>query len=384
MAAEHGIEITAAESRRNVLTRGIDLNALVGKRFRVGDVECVGVELCEPCKHLESADEAGRDQGPRAPRRPERGHRHGRRDRRRRRGRRDGLRWTQPVRVACAQVEPVAFDRAATLDKLASVAARGSRHRARSSFSSPRRSSRSTRRAAGRASSSAAGTASRPSRGSRASRSRSRAPTPTGSARSRASIGIHLAVGVNERDGGTLYNSLLVFAPGRRARAAPPQAVPDEPRAARLGTRRRQRPRGDPDRRRPRRRAHLLGEPHAARARRALRVAASRSTSRRRPTTPRSGTTRSATSRASHARSSSRAASSSARRAIRTTSRSREGDELLGRGGSAIVARTASTSPARSGTRRGSSSPTSIPIFCTRSGSASTRRATTRGPTCCG
>src|SRR6266487_3697432 len=45
MASEHGIEITAAESRRNVLTRGIDLNALVGKRFRVGAVECVGVEL---------------------------------------------------------------------------------------------------------------------------------------------------------------------------------------------------------------------------------------------------------------------------------------------------------------------------------------------------
>ena len=32
----------------------IDLNALVGKRFRVGDVECEGVELCEPCAHLAS------------------------------------------------------------------------------------------------------------------------------------------------------------------------------------------------------------------------------------------------------------------------------------------------------------------------------------------
>ena len=53
MAAEHGIEITGAESRRNVLTQGIGLNALVGKRFRVGDVECVGVELCDPCTTLE-------------------------------------------------------------------------------------------------------------------------------------------------------------------------------------------------------------------------------------------------------------------------------------------------------------------------------------------
>ena len=59
MAAEHGVEITAAESRRNVLTRGIDLNALVGKRFRVGVVECVGVELCEPCSHLESVTKPG-------------------------------------------------------------------------------------------------------------------------------------------------------------------------------------------------------------------------------------------------------------------------------------------------------------------------------------
>ena len=30
------------------------LNDLVGKRFRVGEVECLGVELCEPCLHLQS------------------------------------------------------------------------------------------------------------------------------------------------------------------------------------------------------------------------------------------------------------------------------------------------------------------------------------------
>ena len=48
MLADTGIELSAAESRRNVLTSGIDLNALVGKRFRVGEVECYGVELCEP------------------------------------------------------------------------------------------------------------------------------------------------------------------------------------------------------------------------------------------------------------------------------------------------------------------------------------------------
>jgi MOSC domain-containing protein YiiM len=59
MAAETGVEITAAESRRNVLTRGIDLNALVGVRFTVGAVECLGVELCEPCRTLESLTKPG-------------------------------------------------------------------------------------------------------------------------------------------------------------------------------------------------------------------------------------------------------------------------------------------------------------------------------------
>ena len=45
--------LASAEARRNVVTRGIDLNALVGRRFFVGDVECRGQRLCEPCAHLE-------------------------------------------------------------------------------------------------------------------------------------------------------------------------------------------------------------------------------------------------------------------------------------------------------------------------------------------
>jgi MOSC domain-containing protein YiiM len=56
---EHGIELSGAESRRNVLTRGIDLNALVGRRFTVGEAECVGVELCEPCNHLQKMTQPG-------------------------------------------------------------------------------------------------------------------------------------------------------------------------------------------------------------------------------------------------------------------------------------------------------------------------------------
>lgn len=59
LAAEHGIELEPAATRRNVLTRGVDVNALVGKRFRVGGIECYGVELCEPCTHLESMTRVG-------------------------------------------------------------------------------------------------------------------------------------------------------------------------------------------------------------------------------------------------------------------------------------------------------------------------------------
>jgi MOSC domain-containing protein YiiM len=53
LADDTGLELTAAESRRNVLTRGVDVNALVGRRFRIGGAKCEGIELCEPCRHLE-------------------------------------------------------------------------------------------------------------------------------------------------------------------------------------------------------------------------------------------------------------------------------------------------------------------------------------------
>jgi MOSC domain-containing protein YiiM len=59
MEREHGISLEARATRRNVVTRGVDVNALVGKRFRVGDVECEGVELCEPCTKLESMTKPG-------------------------------------------------------------------------------------------------------------------------------------------------------------------------------------------------------------------------------------------------------------------------------------------------------------------------------------
>ena len=45
--------LSATEHRRNVVTRGIDLNALVGHEFLLGAVRCRGMRLCEPCMVLE-------------------------------------------------------------------------------------------------------------------------------------------------------------------------------------------------------------------------------------------------------------------------------------------------------------------------------------------
>ena len=59
LLADTGIELSHEESRRQVLTRGIALNDLVGKRFKVGTVECEGIELCEPCNHLQSLTKQG-------------------------------------------------------------------------------------------------------------------------------------------------------------------------------------------------------------------------------------------------------------------------------------------------------------------------------------
>ena len=51
--AVDGVEISWEQARRNVVTRGVGLNALVGRRFLIGDVECVGRRLAEPCSHLQ-------------------------------------------------------------------------------------------------------------------------------------------------------------------------------------------------------------------------------------------------------------------------------------------------------------------------------------------
>jgi MOSC domain-containing protein YiiM len=52
-ALEQSIGISAAQTRRNIVTRGVRLNDLVGLDFTIGEVLMRGVRLCEPCAHLE-------------------------------------------------------------------------------------------------------------------------------------------------------------------------------------------------------------------------------------------------------------------------------------------------------------------------------------------
>tara|TARA_Y100000816_G_scaffold275676_1_gene244118 strand:- start:62 stop:508 length:447 start_codon:yes stop_codon:yes gene_type:complete len=49
---KYGLNIPYKDFRRNIITKGIKLNDLVGKRFQIGKVELEGIDLCRPCKHL--------------------------------------------------------------------------------------------------------------------------------------------------------------------------------------------------------------------------------------------------------------------------------------------------------------------------------------------
>ena len=49
---KYGQNIPYKDFRRNIITKGIKLNDLVGKRFKIGKVELEGIDLCRPCKHL--------------------------------------------------------------------------------------------------------------------------------------------------------------------------------------------------------------------------------------------------------------------------------------------------------------------------------------------
>ena len=57
--ALESVDLPWEQARRNLVTRGIALNALVGQRFTIGEVLCVGRRLAEPCAHLEKLSRPG-------------------------------------------------------------------------------------------------------------------------------------------------------------------------------------------------------------------------------------------------------------------------------------------------------------------------------------
>ncbi len=50
---DYQVELSVGDARRNIVTRNVPLNHLVGKEFVIGDVRIRGLRLCEPCDHLE-------------------------------------------------------------------------------------------------------------------------------------------------------------------------------------------------------------------------------------------------------------------------------------------------------------------------------------------
>jgi MOSC domain-containing protein YiiM len=50
---EYNVELAPSAARRNIVTRDVPLNHLVGKEFAIGEVRIRGIRLCEPCEHLQ-------------------------------------------------------------------------------------------------------------------------------------------------------------------------------------------------------------------------------------------------------------------------------------------------------------------------------------------
>ena len=50
--SKYSLNIPYINFRRNIVTKGIKLNELVGKKIKVGDVSIEGIDLCRPCRHL--------------------------------------------------------------------------------------------------------------------------------------------------------------------------------------------------------------------------------------------------------------------------------------------------------------------------------------------
>jgi MOSC domain-containing protein YiiM len=50
---DYHVNLAAGEARRNIVTRNVPLNHLVGREFAIGEVRIRGIRLCEPCDHLQ-------------------------------------------------------------------------------------------------------------------------------------------------------------------------------------------------------------------------------------------------------------------------------------------------------------------------------------------
>ena len=50
--SKFGLNISYLDFRRNIITKGIKLNDLVGKKLLIGNVKVEGIDLCRPCRHL--------------------------------------------------------------------------------------------------------------------------------------------------------------------------------------------------------------------------------------------------------------------------------------------------------------------------------------------
>jgi len=59
LARDYAVDLPAAFARRNIVTRSMALNHLVGREMKIGDAIVRGTRLCDPCTHLEKLTRPG-------------------------------------------------------------------------------------------------------------------------------------------------------------------------------------------------------------------------------------------------------------------------------------------------------------------------------------
>lgn len=59
LKSDYGVDLEPAQARRNIVTRAVALNHLVGREFTIGEARLRGARVCDPCAHLESLSARG-------------------------------------------------------------------------------------------------------------------------------------------------------------------------------------------------------------------------------------------------------------------------------------------------------------------------------------